>query len=45
MSCKRDTIKLTIDVSIKQHAYITMLAAEKGVSLDEFIIECLPSPD
>ena len=42
---KHESVRLTIDFPIDQHTYIKMLAAAEGVSLRQFVIECLPSPE
>lgn len=42
---KQKTVRLTIDFPIAQHTYIKMLAAKKGVSLRQFVIEHLPGLD
>lgn len=36
-----DTVRLTIDFPAEQHAYLKMLAAQKGVSMKQYIIESL----
>lgn len=38
---KRDTVRLTIDFPAEQHAYLKMLAAEKGVSMRHYVVESL----
>lgn len=45
MSQKRETVRLTVDFPIEQHTYIKMRAAKEGVSMRQFIIEHLPSPE
>lgn len=45
MSSKQENVRLTIDFPIEQHTYIKMLAAAEGVSLRQFVIERLPSPE
>ncbi len=35
------TVRLTIDFPAEQHAYLKMLAAKKGVSMREYVIESL----
>lgn len=42
---KKETVRLTIDVPSDQHTYIKMMAAKEGVSMRQFIIEHLPSPE
>ena len=44
-SSRQDIVRLTIDVPIDQHTYIKMLATAEGVSLRQFVIEHLPSPE
>lgn len=39
---KAETVRLTIDLPERQHAYIKMLAAGEGVSLRQFVIARLP---
>lgn len=39
---KPETVRLTIDIPMRQHKYIKMLAAGEGVSLRQFVIERLP---
>lgn len=39
---KAETVRLTIDIPERQHTYIKMLAAGKGISLRQFVIERLP---
>ena len=41
---KEDSVRLTIDFPAEQHTYIKMLAAAEGITLRQFVIECLPSP-
>ncbi len=43
MAHKSETVRLTIDIPVKQHTYIKMLAAKEGVSLRQFVIEHLPT--
>lgn len=38
---KPDTVRLTIDFPAEQHAYLKMLAAKKGVSMRQYVIESL----
>lgn len=41
-----ETVRLTIDIPKRQHTYIKALAADKGVSLRQFVIAYLPDvPD
>jgi hypothetical protein len=35
------TVRLTIDFPAEQHAYLKMLAAKKGISMREYVIESL----
>ena len=35
------TVRLTIDFPVEQHAYLKMIAAKKGVSMREYVIESL----
>lgn len=42
---KHETVRLTVDFPVEQHIYIKMLAAKKGISMRQFIIEHLPSPE
>lgn len=37
----QDTVRLTIDFPIEQHAYLKMLAAKKGISMRQYVIESL----
>lgn len=39
------TVQLILDISAEQYAYLKMLAAEVGLTLEEFILQCLPHPD
>ncbi len=34
-------VRLTIDFPAEQHAYLKMLAAKKGISMREYVIESL----
>ncbi len=36
-----ETVRLTIDFSKEQHAYLKMLAAQKGISMRQYVIESL----
>jgi len=38
---KEDTVRLTIDFPAEQHAYLKMLAAQKGISMRQYVIESL----
>lgn len=38
---KEETVRLTIDFPAEQHAYLKMLAAKKGVSMRQYVIESL----
>lgn len=38
---KEHTVRLTIDFPAEQHAYLKMLAAKKGVSMRQYVIESL----
>lgn len=38
---KKETIRLTIDFPTEQHAYLKMLAAKKGISMRQYVIEAL----
>lgn len=38
---KEDTVRLTIDFPSQQHAYLKMLAAQKGISMRQYVIESL----
>lgn len=42
---KHETVRLTVDFPIEQHTYIKMMAAKEGISMRQFIIEHLPSPE
>lgn len=42
---KPESVRLTIDVPTDQHTYIKTLAAAEGLSLRQFVIEHLPSPE
>lgn len=42
-SHKDETIRFTVDLPVKQHKYLKMLAAKEGVSLREYVIGHLPS--
>ena len=35
------TVRLTIDFPAEQHAYLKMIAAKKGISMREYVIESL----
>lgn len=35
------TVRLTIDFPAEQHAYLKMVAAKKGISMREYVIESL----
>jgi hypothetical protein len=34
-----------LGIPVEQYAYISMLAAEIGLSLEEFVLQCLPHPE
>ncbi|WP_138107466.1 hypothetical protein [Candidatus Rhabdochlamydia sp. T3358] len=38
---KKPTVRLTIDFPTEQHAYLKMLAAKKGMSMRQYVIESL----
>ncbi len=38
---KENTVRLTIDFPAEQHAYLKMLAAKKGVSMRQYVLESL----
>lgn len=38
---KENTVRLTIDFPAEQHAYLKMLAAKRGVSMRQYVIESL----
>jgi Antitoxin ParD len=38
---QEDTVRLTIDFPAEQHAYLKMLAARKGISMRQYVIESL----
>lgn len=38
---KENTVRLTIDFPAEQHAYLKMLAAGKGISMRQYVIEAL----
>lgn len=38
---KEETVRLTIDFPIEQHAYLKMLAAKRGISMRQYVIESL----
>jgi uncharacterized protein (DUF1778 family) len=38
---KEHTVRLTIDFPTEQHAYLKMLAAKKGMSMRQYVIESL----
>ena len=38
---KEETVRLTIDFPTEQHAYLKMLAAKRGVSMRQYVIESL----
>ncbi len=42
---KYETVRLTVDFPVEQHTYIKMMAAKEGISMRQFIIEHLPSPE
>lgn len=37
----KDTIRLTIDFPVEQHAYLKMIAAKNGISMRQYVIESL----
>lgn len=45
MTQKQETVRLTVDFPAEQHTFIKMMAAKEGVSMRQFIIEHLPSPN
>lgn len=38
---KESTVRFTVDFPAEQHMYLKMLAAKKGVSMREYVIESL----
>lgn len=38
---KEETVRLTIDFPAEQHAYLKMLAAKKGISMRQYVVEAL----
>ncbi len=38
---KENTVRLTIDFPAEQHAYLKMLAAKRGISMRQYVIESL----
>ncbi len=38
---KEETVRLTIDFPVEQHAYLKMLAAKRGISMRQYVIESL----
>lgn len=38
---KENTVRLTIDFPAEQHAYLKMLAARRGISMRQYVIESL----
>jgi len=38
---KEETVRLTIDFPAEQHSYLKMLAAKRGVSMRQYVIESL----
>jgi uncharacterized protein (DUF1778 family) len=42
---KENTVRFTIDLPIDQHKYIKMMATIEGISLRQFVIDRLPSPE
>ena len=38
---KQETVRLTIDFPVEQHAYLKMLAAKQGISMRQYVIESL----
>ncbi|HSX03605.1 MAG TPA: hypothetical protein VLG76_02625 [Rhabdochlamydiaceae bacterium] len=36
-----DTVRLTIDFPAEQHAYLKTLAAQKGISMKQYVLESL----
>lgn len=36
-----ETVRLTVDFPAEQHAYLKMLAAKKGMSMRQYVIESL----
>jgi hypothetical protein len=41
MKQRHKTVRLTIDFPAEQHAYLKMIAAKKGISMREYVIEAL----
>jgi len=41
----KKTVRITVDISVEQHAYLKMLAAKEGLTLQEFVLKCLPNPE
>jgi len=40
-STNKKTTRMSIDVSVKDHTRIKVLASAEGLSLKEFVIECI----
>lgn len=38
---KEETVRLTIDFPVEQHAYLKMIAAKRGISMRQYVIESL----
>lgn len=38
---RENTVRLTIDFPAEQHAYLKMLAAKRGISMRQYVIESL----
>ncbi len=41
----KKTVRITVDIPVELHAYLKMLAAEEGLTLQEFVLKCLPNPE
>jgi hypothetical protein len=41
----KKTVQMTIDIPADQCAYIEMLAAKEGLTLEQFVLQCLPHPE
>ena len=38
---QQDIIRFTLDIPAEQHAYLKMLAARRGISMREYVLESL----
>ncbi len=41
----KKTVRIAVDIPADQHAYLKILAAKEGLTLQEFVLKCWPNPE